>query len=84
MSGTLPQLPDHIAMGVFNVLQVPYSAIQREHEDLIIIITTAAAAGSGTVILGGAGRGAAAEEKDWRRGADRASRGRAPSSAPPA
>jgi aryl-alcohol dehydrogenase-like predicted oxidoreductase len=35
MSGTLPYLPDHIAMGVFDVFQIPYSAIQREHEDLI-------------------------------------------------
>ena len=35
MSGTLPNLPDHIAMGVFDVFQIPYSAVQREHEDLI-------------------------------------------------
>jgi aryl-alcohol dehydrogenase-like predicted oxidoreductase len=65
MSGTLPQLPDHIAMGVFDVFQIPYSAVQREHEDLI---TTAAAAGSGTLIRGGAARGAPADEKNWRRG----------------
>ena len=30
MSGTLPHLPDHIAMGVFEVFQIPYSAVQRE------------------------------------------------------
>ena len=65
MSGTLPHLPDHIAMGVFDVFQIPYSAVQREHEDLI---TTAAAAGAGTLIRGGAARGAPAEDKDWRRG----------------
>ena len=65
MSGTLPQLPDHIAMGVFDVFQIPYSAIQREHEDLI---TAAAAAGAGTLIRGGAARGAAAQDKDWRQG----------------
>jgi aryl-alcohol dehydrogenase-like predicted oxidoreductase len=35
MSGILPHLPDHIAMGVFDVFQIPYSAVQREHEDLI-------------------------------------------------
>ena len=35
MSGTLPNLPDHIAMGVFDVFQIPYSAVQREHEELI-------------------------------------------------
>jgi len=65
MSGILPHLPDHIAMGVFDVFQIPYSAVQREHEDLI---TAAAKAGAGTLIRGGAARGAAAEDKDWRRG----------------
>ncbi len=65
MSGTLPNLPDHIAMDVFDVFQIPYSAIQREHEDLI---TAAAAAGAGTLIRGGAARGAPADDKDWRRG----------------
>ena len=35
MSGILPNLPDHIAMGVFDVFQIPYSVVQREHEDLI-------------------------------------------------
>ena len=58
-------LPDHIAMGVFDVFQIPYSAVQREHEDLI---TAAAAAGAGTLIRGGAARGAAAQDKDWRHG----------------
>jgi aryl-alcohol dehydrogenase-like predicted oxidoreductase len=65
MSGTLPYLPDHIAMGVFDVFQIPYSAIQREHEDLI---TAAVAAGAGTLIRGGVARGAPAEDKDWRQG----------------
>src|SRR5579875_92679 len=65
MSGTLPHLPDHIAMGVFDVFQIPYSAIQREHEDLI---TAAAAAGAGTLIRGGVARGAPAEDKAWTRG----------------
>ena len=65
MSGTLPHLPDHIAMGVFDVFQIPYSAIQREHEDLI---TAAAAAGAGTLIRGGAARGAPADDKNWRQG----------------
>ena len=35
MSGTLPNLPDQIEMGVFDVFQIPYSALQREHEALI-------------------------------------------------
>ncbi len=63
MSGTLPHLPDHIAMDVFDVFQMPYSAVQREHEDLI---TAAAVAGAGTLIRGGAARGGPAEDKDWR------------------
>ena len=65
MSGTLPNLPDHLAMGVFDVFQIPYSALQRECEDLI---TAAAGAGSGTLIRGGAARGAPAEDKGWRQG----------------
>jgi aryl-alcohol dehydrogenase-like predicted oxidoreductase len=62
MSGILPELPDHIAMGVFDAFQIPYSAVQRDHEDLI---SEAAAAGAGTLIRGGAARGAASEEKNW-------------------
>ncbi len=65
MSGTLPNLPDHIAMGVFDVFQIPYSAIQREHEGLI---TAAADAGAGTLIRGGVARGAPADDKEWRQG----------------
>jgi aryl-alcohol dehydrogenase-like predicted oxidoreductase len=62
MSGTLPNLPEHIAMGVFEVFQIPYSAMQRDHEDLI---TAAAETGAGTLIRGGAARGTAAEDKNW-------------------
>jgi len=65
MSGTLPNLPDHLAMGVFDVFQIPYSAVQREHEDLV---SAAAQAGAGTLIRGGAARGAPAEDKGWRQG----------------
>ena len=54
MSGSLPNLPDHIAMDVFDVFQIPYSALEREHEELI---TTAARAGAGTIIRGGVARG---------------------------
>ena len=63
MSGTLPHLPDHIDMGVFDAFQIPYSALQREHESLI---SRAAATGAGTVIRGGVARGAPAEEKEWQ------------------
>jgi aryl-alcohol dehydrogenase-like predicted oxidoreductase len=65
MSGILPNLPDHIAMGVFDVYQIPYSAVQREHEELI---TAAAATGAGTLIRGGAARGAPAADKAWSQG----------------
>jgi aryl-alcohol dehydrogenase-like predicted oxidoreductase len=65
MSGILPNLPDHLAMGVFDVFQIPYSAVQRDHEELI---TEAACAGAGTFIRGGAARGAASQDKNWRTG----------------
>jgi len=54
MSGTLPNLTDHIAMGVFDAFQIPYSALEREHE---APIHEAAKAGSGTIIRGGVARG---------------------------
>ena len=60
MSGTLPNLRDHIAMGIFDVFQVPYSAVEREHEDAI---SRAAEAGAGIVIRGGAAKGAPSTEK---------------------
>jgi len=55
MSATLPHLADHIAMGVFDVFQIPYSAVEREHET---IIASAADSGAGIVIRGGAAKGA--------------------------
>jgi aryl-alcohol dehydrogenase-like predicted oxidoreductase len=68
MSGTLPHLSDHIAMGVFDVFQIPYSPVEREHEALI---TAAAEAGAGIVIRGGAAKGAPTEGKQagvqWER-----------------
>jgi aryl-alcohol dehydrogenase-like predicted oxidoreductase len=68
MSGTLPNLTDHIAMGVFDVFQIPYSAVEREHEALI---TAAASAGAGIVVRGGAAKGAPTEGKQdgvqWER-----------------
>jgi aryl-alcohol dehydrogenase-like predicted oxidoreductase len=60
MSGTLPHLADHIAMSVFDVFQIPYSAVEREHE---AAITAAALKGAGIVIRGGAAKGAATEGK---------------------
>lgn len=61
MSGTLPHLREHIAMGVFDVFQIPYSALQNEHAELI---TAASQAGAGTLIRGGAARGAQADDKE--------------------
>jgi len=54
ISSTNPDLADHIAMGVFDVIQVPYSLVEREHEQLI---HAAAQAGAGIVIRGGVARG---------------------------
>lgn len=54
MSGNLPELPDHIEMGVIDVFQIPYSALEREHEQLV---ADAAGAGAGTIIRGGVARG---------------------------
>ena len=59
MSGTMPQLEDHIAMNVFDVFQVPYSIVEREHEDLI---HKAARGGAGIVIRGGVARGVMVKE----------------------
>ncbi len=53
-SSTLPNIEDHIEMGVFDELQIPYSALQRQHEG---IIAKAADAGIGTVIRGGVAKG---------------------------
>jgi aryl-alcohol dehydrogenase-like predicted oxidoreductase len=60
MSGTVPNLADHIAMDVFDAFQIPYSAVEREHEALI---SAAAQAGAGIVIRGGAAKGAPSEGK---------------------
>jgi aryl-alcohol dehydrogenase-like predicted oxidoreductase len=55
MSSTLPNLADHIEMGVFDAFQIPYSALERAHEGAI---TAAAKGGAGTIIRGGVARGA--------------------------
>jgi aryl-alcohol dehydrogenase-like predicted oxidoreductase len=71
MSGTLPHLTEHIAMGVFDVFQIPYSAVEREHE---AAMASASEKGAGIVIRGGAAKGAPTEGKQaglqwerWRR-----------------
>jgi aryl-alcohol dehydrogenase-like predicted oxidoreductase len=52
-------------MDAFDAFQIPYSAVQRDHESLI---DQAAQQGAGTLIRGGAARGAASAEKNWRTG----------------
>ena len=59
VSGTLPNLVEQINMGVFDAFQIPYSALQREHED---VISMALQHGAGTIIRGGVARGA---PTDW-------------------
>ena len=62
VSGVLPQLPGQIESGVFDVFQIPYSALQREHE---AVIASASAAGAGIIIRGGVARGSPGT--DWKK-----------------
>jgi aryl-alcohol dehydrogenase-like predicted oxidoreductase len=59
VSGVLPTLHEQIDMGVFDVFQIPYSALQREHEG---VITKASDAGMGIIVRGGVARGT---PDDW-------------------
>jgi len=54
ISTTLPHLPVYKSWGVFDTFQIPYSALERQHEDWI---TEVAKAGIGTIIRGGVARG---------------------------
>ena len=54
ISTTVPHLPTFLEWGVFDVFQIPYSAMEREHENWI---SEAARAGIGTVIRGGVAKG---------------------------
>lgn len=54
VSTALPHLATFLEWGVFDVFQVPYSALERKHEDWI---TKAAKAGAGIVIRGGVAQG---------------------------
>lgn len=53
-SSTTPYLETYIEWGVFDAFQIPYSALERRHENLI---TQAAEAGAGIIIRGGVARG---------------------------
>jgi aryl-alcohol dehydrogenase-like predicted oxidoreductase len=54
VSATLPNMIEQVETGLFDAFQVPYSALQREHEE---VIAKASAAGAGIVIRGGVVRG---------------------------
>ena len=60
VSAVLPTLDEQIDMGVFDVFQIPYSALQRDHEQ---VITRASDAGMGIIIRGGVAR---AVPEDWQ------------------
>jgi aryl-alcohol dehydrogenase-like predicted oxidoreductase len=67
VSTTLPHLSTFLEWGVFDVFQIPYSALERQHEEWI---TRAAQAGTGIVIRGGVAQG----EPDAASGDKRADR----------
>ena len=53
-SSILPSLADLVGMGIFDAFQIPYSALNREHEQWI---TKTLMSGSGTIIRGGVSKG---------------------------
>jgi len=59
VSAVLPTFNEQIDMDVFDAFQVPYSALQRDHESAL---SRAAAAGAGIIIRGGVARGT---PDDW-------------------
>ncbi len=54
MSTTLPHLPTYLQWGVFDAYQIPYSALERDHEEWL---TRTAQAGAGAIIRGGVALG---------------------------
>jgi aryl-alcohol dehydrogenase-like predicted oxidoreductase len=54
ISATNPHLKTYIEWGVFDSFQIPYSALEREHEELI---QAASDAGAGVIVRGGVARG---------------------------
>ncbi len=53
-SSTLPHITTYIEWGVFDTFQIPYSGLERAHEN---VITQAALAGAGIIDRGGVARG---------------------------
>ncbi len=54
ISSTLPQIAEYIRMGVFESFQIPYSGLERRHEEAIAM---AAQSGAGVIVRGGVARG---------------------------
>lgn len=54
ISSTAPALPAYIGWGRFDTFQIPYSALERQHEEMI---AQASASGAGIIIRGGIARG---------------------------
>ncbi len=54
VSSTLPHLPTFLEWGVFDVFQIPYSGLEREHEAWI---TKVAEQDAGTIVRGGVALG---------------------------
>lgn len=54
ISTTLPHLPVYLKWGVFDSFQIPYSALEREHEDWI---AESGKAGIGVIVRGGVAKG---------------------------
>ena len=59
VSSTNPHLAAFVASGAFDVFQIPYSALEREHETMM---QEAAGAGAGILVRGGIGLGHRAGE----------------------
>ncbi len=53
-SSTLPHITTYIGWGVFDTYQIPYSGLERQHEN---VISAAAKAGAGIIDRGGVARG---------------------------
>ena len=64
ISTTLPHLPYYLETGIFDTFQIPYSALERQHEDWI---AKSAAAGTGIIVRGGVAQGEPGTEATDRR-----------------
>lgn len=62
VSSTAPDLVAFARMGVFDTFQIPYSALERRHED---VIREAAELGAGIIIRGGVAKGHRAGSERW-------------------